>query len=135
MSTLSTANIQTKAANTPPVIKDSNGTEVGQFARAWVNFQGSGTVAINDSFNVSAVTDVAQGAYTVTLSNAMPNTNYAVTTCLQYDSNQTASTAGSAQALELARVAKTTTSFGLICCIYTGGLYDAESIFAVVFGG
>lgn len=135
MSTLSTANIQTKAANTPPVIKDVNGTECGTFCRAWVNFQGTGTVAINDSFNVSAVTDVAQGAYTVTLSNAMPNTNYAVTAFLQYDSSQTASTAGSAQGLELARVAKTTTSFGLISRIYTGTLYDAESIFAVVFGG
>ena len=57
MSTLSTANIQTKAANTPPVIKDVNGAECGQFCRAWINFNGTGTVAIRDSFNVAALTD------------------------------------------------------------------------------
>ena len=38
MSTLSTANIQTKSANTPPVIKDVNGTEY-YFTRAWVKFR------------------------------------------------------------------------------------------------
>ena len=43
MSTLSTANITSKAANTPPVIKDLNGTECGTFCRAWVNFDGTGT--------------------------------------------------------------------------------------------
>ena len=71
MSTLSTANIESKAANTPPVIKDLNGTEVGQFARAWVNFNGTGTVAIRDSFNVSSITDNGTGNYTVTFTNAM----------------------------------------------------------------
>lgn len=77
MSTLSTANIQTKAAATPPIVKDVNGTEVGQFCTAWVNFNGSGTVSIRDSFNISAVTDSAVGNYTVTYTTAMANSNYA----------------------------------------------------------
>jgi len=77
MSTLSTANIESKAANTPPVIKDLNGTECGQFARAWVNFDGTGTVAINDSFNVSSITDNGTGNYTRNFSTAMSNANYA----------------------------------------------------------
>lgn len=78
MSTLSTANITSKAANTPPVIKDVNGTECGTFCRAWVNFNGTGTVAIRDSFNVSSVTDNGLGDYTVNFSTAMSNANYCV---------------------------------------------------------
>jgi len=78
MSTLSTANIQTKAANTPPVIKDVNGTECGKFARAYVVFVGS-TNAILDSFNVSSVTENSTGNYSVNFTTAFPDANYAVT--------------------------------------------------------
>ncbi len=63
MSTLSTANIESKTANTPPVIKELNGVECGQFARAWVKFDGTGTVGIEDSFNVSSITDYGTGQY------------------------------------------------------------------------
>ena len=86
MSTLSTANIESKAANTPPVIKDLNGTECGQFCRAWVNFNGSGTVAIKDSFNVSSVTDNGTGDYTVNFTTAMSDANYAYTYGITYNS-------------------------------------------------
>jgi hypothetical protein len=46
--------------------------------RAWVNFNGTGTVAIRASGNVSSITDVATGAYDVNFTNAMPDLNYAV---------------------------------------------------------
>jgi hypothetical protein len=46
-------------------------------ARAWVNFNGTGTVAIRASGNVSSVTDNGTGQYTVNFSTAMPDTNYA----------------------------------------------------------
>jgi hypothetical protein len=45
-------------------------------AKAWVNFNGTGTVAIRDSFNVSSITDNSTGNYTVTFTNAMPDANY-----------------------------------------------------------
>jgi len=45
-------------------------------AKAWVNFNGTGTVAIRDSFNVSSITDVATGQYGVNIQNAMANANY-----------------------------------------------------------
>jgi hypothetical protein len=45
--------------------------------RAWVNFNGSGTVAIRASGNVSSITDNGAGDYTVNMTNAMPDTNYA----------------------------------------------------------
>ena len=47
-----------------------------QVAKAWVNFNGTGTVAIRDSFNVSSITDNGTGDYTVNFTNAMANTNY-----------------------------------------------------------
>jgi hypothetical protein len=46
-------------------------------ARAWVNFNGTGTVAIRESGNVSSVTDNGLGAYTVNFSTAMSDVNYA----------------------------------------------------------
>ena len=44
--------------------------------RAWVNFDGTGTVAIRGSGNVSSITDNGTGLYTVNLTNAMPDANY-----------------------------------------------------------
>ena len=46
-------------------------------AKAWVNFQGTSTVSIRDDYNVSSITDHATGQYTVNLSSAMGNSNYA----------------------------------------------------------
>ena len=45
--------------------------------RAWVNFNGQGTVAIRASGNVSSITDNGTGNYTVNLATAMPDANYA----------------------------------------------------------
>jgi uncharacterized protein (AIM24 family) len=46
--------------------------------RAWVNFNGTGTVAIRASGNVSSITDNATGDYTVNFTTAMPDANYSV---------------------------------------------------------
>jgi hypothetical protein len=46
--------------------------------RAWVNFNGSGTVAIRASGNVSSITDNGTGNFTVNFSTAMPDANYSV---------------------------------------------------------
>jgi hypothetical protein len=47
--------------------------------RAWVNFNGTGTVAIRASGNVSSITDNGTGDYTVNFTTAMPDANYALT--------------------------------------------------------
>ena len=47
-------------------------------AKAWVNFNGTGTVAIRASFNVTSITDNSTGNFTVNFTNAMPDANYAV---------------------------------------------------------
>ena len=49
-----------------------------QLAKAWVNFNGTGTVAIRDSYNVSSITDNSTGNYTVNFSTAFSNANYCV---------------------------------------------------------
>ena len=46
--------------------------------RAWVNFNGTGTVAIRASGNVSSITDNGTGDYTINFATAMPDANYAV---------------------------------------------------------
>lgn len=45
-------------------------------ARAWVNFNGTGTSAIRTSFNVSSITDVSTGRYTVNFATAMADADY-----------------------------------------------------------
>jgi hypothetical protein len=72
----STLVLKNGVANTPPTIQDSGGTEIGTFCRAWVNFNGTGTVAIRASFNVSSITDNGTGNYTVNFATAMPDANY-----------------------------------------------------------
>jgi hypothetical protein len=47
-------------------------------AKAWVNFNGTGTVSITQSFNVSSITDNGVGDYTVNFTTAMPNANFEV---------------------------------------------------------
>jgi len=45
--------------------------------RAWVNFNGTGTVAIRASGNVTSITDNGTGLYSVNFTTAMPDVNYA----------------------------------------------------------
>ena len=53
-----------------------SGTAPLYMCRAWVNFNGTGTVAIRASGNVSSVTDNGTGDYTVNMATAMPDANY-----------------------------------------------------------
>jgi hypothetical protein len=64
-------------------LKDSSGVLATQngmtgICKAWVNFNGTGTVAIRDSFNVSSITDNGTGNYAVNFTTAMANANYVV---------------------------------------------------------
>jgi hypothetical protein len=81
---MSTINLATLQSNTalPPTIQNSSAVEIGTFCRAWVNFNGTGTVAIRASFNVSSITDNGTGSYTVNFTTAMSDANYsAIATC------------------------------------------------------
>jgi hypothetical protein len=76
MSTLTVGTIKSNGTS-PPTIQDSAGTQIGTFCRAWVNFNGTGAVAIRDDFNVSSITDNGTGDYTINFTTAMSDANYA----------------------------------------------------------
>ena len=57
-------------------IQTTSGVEV-YTAKAWVNFNGTGTVAIRASGNVTSITDNGTGDYTINFTNALPDANYA----------------------------------------------------------
>lgn len=55
------------------------------FARAWVNFNGTGTVAIRTSGNVTSITDNGTGSYTANFTTAMPDANFSANVSMQKD--------------------------------------------------
>tara|TARA_R110000823_G_scaffold3565_1_gene13487 strand:- start:80 stop:739 length:660 start_codon:yes stop_codon:yes gene_type:complete len=98
-----------------------DGRGLSQFtAKAWVNFNGTGTVAIRDSHNVSSITDAASGDYRVVFANNLANTNYYATA-----SAQTAGNGASASS-------RTVSQFAVI--IYDGGYVDRDNVMAMAFG-
>jgi hypothetical protein len=68
--TLTTPNINSAQVDTV------SGTAPLYMCRAWVNFNGTGTVSIRESRNVSSITDNGTGNYTVNFTTAMADANY-----------------------------------------------------------
>ena len=85
MSTLKVTNIQATG--------ETATRAVSGVAAAWCFFQGTGTVAINDSLNVSSITDVGTGTYDENFSNNMSSANYSI----QILSGRSAGTTGDNQ--------------------------------------
>jgi len=95
MSTLRTTNLKHASSASNNIVLDSSGhasitndlkfnSGYGSAAtaygvRAWVNFDGTGTVSIRDSGNVSSITDHTTGDYSVNLTNNLSDANYCVT--------------------------------------------------------
>ena len=86
-----TATITTAKGTTIQDASGSNGSTPEQVfqgrAKAWVNFNGEGTIAIRDSFNVSSITDEAVGVYTVNIDTDMANVNDCAVVTTGYSSN------------------------------------------------
>ena len=91
---------------------------------AWVNFNGTGTVAINDDENVSSVTDIATlGQYQINFTTAMANANYCPLLSIDYDLDNSPF---------ISHI--TTTSYRVL--MYTGSAYrDTSGIYSAVLGG
>ena len=71
--TITTADI---AATTLSINAGYGSNAAAYGCRAWVNFNGTGTVAIRESGNVSSITDNGVGDYTVNFTTAMVDANY-----------------------------------------------------------
>tara|TARA_R100001163_G_scaffold63992_1_gene57133 strand:+ start:606 stop:989 length:384 start_codon:yes stop_codon:yes gene_type:complete len=85
MSTLQVGTIKS-ASSAAPVFQNSSGTEKGQIIKAWCRWRTSGGAAIEDSFNVSSVSDNGTGFSFVNFTNSFSNANYAVVCTGQEDS-------------------------------------------------
>lgn len=76
--TIVTADIANAAITAAKLDGAQSGSAPIYAARAWVNFNGTGTVAIRASGNVSSITDNGVGDYTVNFTTAMSDANYSI---------------------------------------------------------
>lgn len=116
MSTLRVNTLQTQA-----------GVEV-YTAKAWVNFNGTGTVAIRASGNVSSITDNGTGNYTVNFTTAMSDANYSIT--------GTVSNNSSTGSMILCPAGNTTAPTASACRIETvtaSLAYDSPYVYVAIF--
>ena len=60
----------------PAALSTASGSAPSYSARAWVNFNGTGTVGIRASGNVSSITDNGTGDYTINFTTSMPDADY-----------------------------------------------------------
>ena len=133
ISLIETASLDTGlVAPTATALTTASGSAPSYSARAWVNFNGTGTVAIRASGNVSSITDNGTGNYTVNFTTAMPDANYVVTALadftlgtdgLPFVAANSDGTSGS----------KTTTAFGITSFIPSFSLSDVQGMYISVF--
>ena len=90
MSTLNVQTIQSNSSgfNNVVTFAQSEGVENGTLCRVWVRFNGTGSITINDSFNVASITDAGDGEYTINLTNAMADTNYVILATTGIETNR-----------------------------------------------
>ena len=101
--------------------------------RAWVNFNGTGTVAIRDSGNVSSITDSGVGDYRVNFSTAMPDTDYAVVGSCQGVSGSDIVDFGSFGYGGAPSVTPTTSQVAVGAFAYSGASVDTPIVSVAVF--
>jgi len=95
--------------------------------RAWVNFNGTGTVAINASGNVSSITDNGVGNYSINFTTAMSDANYAVCATARNGAVSDSLIAASEQSQNTAALAKIFTTND------AGTLADARGVSVSIF--
>jgi hypothetical protein len=86
-------------------------------AKSWIRFNGSGTVAIDDSFNAASLTDHGTGQYTYSYTNSMGNANYTISLFARDGSYDRA---GFWPATGANTGLLSTTSVGGLCSTWTG---------------
>ena len=127
--TVTTAEIVDAAVTAAKMSGAQSGSAPIYGARAWVSFNGTGTVAIRGSGNVSSITDNGTGDYTVNFTTAIADTNYAV--------NLTSRITATAIAPVVANLLTTTTPTASLFRMVTDrngvGPVDPDYVFASVF--
>jgi hypothetical protein len=97
--------------------------------RAWVNFNGVGTVVINGSGNVSSITDNGTGDYTINFTTALPNANYSAFGFLRSDGGNNGN-------IQVSTVVAPTASALRIICInqQVPAVFDSPLVYVAVVG-
>ena len=114
--------------NTPPPFPNQTGVAPFFGVRAWVSFNGTGAVAIRGSGNVSSITDNGIGDYTVNMTTALPDANYAV---VGSSGGTSGTTQGAVYLLEQS-TARTTSLFRVLTLNTAGSLVDTPYIDVMV---
>jgi hypothetical protein len=96
-------------------------------ARAWVNFNGTGTVAIRDSGNVSSITDNSTGDYTVNFTTALSDANYTGVATAENNG------VGNTLIMIMKPTTRLTTSCGFISTPYNYAPGDCAAVMIAIF--
>lgn len=111
--------------DTLPTQLNASGSAPIYACRAWVNFNGTGTVAIRASGNVSSVTDNGTGNYTVNFTTAIEDANYSM--------NTTSASAGSSVRLCSPGTLATASAQVLTVNSNNSALEDQSFVFVSIF--
>ena len=101
--------------------------EASGLCKAWVNFNGTGVIAIRASYNVSSITDNGVGDYTVNFTTALADANYAAHATSKSDGSSTGFIAIGKNA------AQTTTAFSVITLDSTATQRDTSQVSVAIF--
>ena len=115
--------------STPDALSTASGSAPSYSARAWVNFQGTGTVTIRGSGNVTSVTDLGTGNYRANFTTAMQDSNFSVVSI----GSDTSSTGQSC--VHVAARATTSTTIHNNYVVNNSGntLIDTDSLYIAIF--
>lgn len=120
------------------VISYLNGSNVlpgsSQLVKGWVNFNGTGTVAINDSYNVSSIVDDGVGLYTIVWDEDFGSADYALSGSAQVDSGGSEGNGSTVVNLRRVSGALSTGSAKIVCISLTGTPTDSPIITLLATG-
>jgi hypothetical protein len=97
-------------------------------AKAWVNFNGTGTVAIRASGNVSSITDNGVGDYTINFTTAISDANYATVGSTNSGGNSSVNQVFSVTYVPTTSAVRLATVYGV-----NNTAYDMYAVNAAVF--
>ena len=129
MSTIKADNVATRDGSQ----STSSLNVINGCAKAWVNFNGTGTVAIRAAYNVGSITDNGTGDYTVNFTTPMPDTKYCPVVSTSYNFGSNVMIPVLFSDLYGAEVAPSTTSFRVSVSNWDNADRDAKYFCVSVF--
>jgi len=111
-------------------LSNLSATGENRVVQVWVNFNGTGTVAIRDSYNVSSITDNGSGTYDINFASALGNVNYSLSSLGTHESGNSAPR----NICFKEGNTRSTSAINITNEYYTGSLADAAHMDVTIFG-